>query len=187
MKDKIALFEADELLALATLDIEQGNIESALLKLKQVLAGKKPPADASAMAARLYAQLGLYERAKGLFETYLKSNPDSIVESFQLGMAHFDTGNTSEALSIWGNVVEKDPVNPPALFYRGLALAQQNEHSDAKKSLDKLLQSAPADNLYFSRAKDLLSAIEAGQIAKNNGNGQSLVNSLVKDAYQVEH
>jgi len=187
MTSKDISLDSEELLALASLDIEHGNIENALLKLKQVLAGKTPPNEANAMAARLYAQLGLFQRAKGLFQVYVNGNPDAIVENFQLGMAHFDAGEITEALSIWSAVIKKDPVNPPALFYRGLALAQLDKHSDAKESLNSLLKSAPADNLYFSRAKDLLTAMDAGQTAKNNDNGQNLVNSLVKDAYQVEH
>jgi len=187
MVDKYTAFDSDELLALTNLDIEKGDIENALLKLKTILADKKPPVEANAMAARLYAQLGLFDRAKDLFEKYIKVNPDAIVENFQLGMAHFDAGDVDAALKIWDVVVKTDPVNPPALFYRGLALTQQHQYSDAKQSLDTLLKTAPADNLYFGRAKELLSAIDSGQVVKNDDNGKNLVNSLVKDAYQVEH
>lgn len=187
MKETNIKLDADELMALASLDIERGNIENALLKLKQVLSEKIPPAEANAMAARLYAQLGLFERAKDLFKAYLKTNPDAIVENFQFGMAHYDAGETDEALLIWNTVVEKDPVNPPALFYRGLALTQLNKKADAKQSLDTLLKSTPADNLYFNRAKDLLSAIDSGQVSSDASNQHELGNTLMKDAYQVEH
>ena len=186
MKDQNISFESDELIALASLDIERGNVEDALLKLKQVLADKNPPIEASAMAARLYAQLGLFERAKNLFKVYLDNKPDAIVESFQFGMAHFDAGESSEALSIWDSVVKKDPVNPPALFYRGLVLTQLNKQADAKQSLDTLLKSTPADNLYFSRAKDLLNAIDSGQTLLNNQSAEMSA-TMMKDAYQVEH
>ena len=186
MKEQSISFESDELLALASLDIERGNVEEALLKLKRVLADKTPPIEASAMAARLYAQLGLFERAKELFKTYLDKEPNAIVENFQFGMAHFDAGESNEALSIWDDVVKNDPVNPPALFYRGLVLTQLNKHADAKQSLDTLLKSTPADNLYFSRAKDLLTAIDAGQTLPNN-QAAEISATMMKDAYQVEH
>lgn len=186
MKDDRASFDSEELLALANLDITHGNVENALFKLKQVLADNKPPNEAYAITARLYAQIGLFDRAKELFKIYLDTNPTAVVENFQLGMAHFDTGDTSKALSIWENVVNQDPINPPALFYRGLAFAQQNNYADARQSLDTLLKSASADNLYFTRAKDLLNAIDAGQLEKS-ANGKNVSSAFASNAYQVEH
>lgn len=182
-------FELDELLALAQLDLEKGNIENALRKLKRLVAAKNPPIEAYTMAARTYAQLGLFERAKALFKSYLKHNPDAIVESFQLGMTHFDAGEKEEAMTIWDAIIKKEPVHPPALFYRGLVLAQQGKTADAKQSLDTLMQSAPADNLYFNRAKELLQALNNGQaISAGNNGGQSAVSTVrPDDAYKVEH
>jgi tetratricopeptide (TPR) repeat protein len=180
-------FDADELLALARLAIERNDIESALAKLKQALAVEKPLAEAQSMAARVYAQLGLFERAKDLFAAYIAQQPDALVERFQLGMAHFDLGEIDAALQLWDAVLKKDPVHPPALFYSALALAQRNKLSDAKLSLDKLLQSAAADNLYFGRGKDLLNAINSGQFAAPQTATTKTRKAMPKDVYQVEH
>lgn len=76
-------FEVDELVALARLDMDRGNVEAALSKLKQVLAGADPLSEAQAMAARLYAQLGLFERARPLYQAYLQSNPEAITDPKQ--------------------------------------------------------------------------------------------------------
>jgi tetratricopeptide (TPR) repeat protein len=182
-------FDSDELMALVKLDIEKGEIEKALLKIKEILADKNPPVEAYAIAARTYAQLGLFERAKDNFKAYLKANPEATIEAFQLGMVHFDSGENEAALSMWDAILKKEPVHPPALFYRGLLLAQTGKLADAKQSLDTLLKSAAVDNLYFGRAKELLQAINAGQAQKgdNGSEPDSLLKVLPKDAYKIEH
>ncbi len=186
-------FENDELVALARLDIERGEFEEALWKLKQVLTEQTPPAEALSMAGRLYAQLGLRERAKPLFQRYLELEPAAVNETFQLGMVHFDAGQPQEAKKIWERLLKDHPTHPPGLFYQALVLAQEGQAAQAKLLLDSLLKSAPADNLYFGRAKELLQAIEARQpitaVAANNGKGTAKETPRItpKDAYKTEH
>lgn len=188
---KLEEFDKDELLALARLDIERGDIEAALLKIKQVLADESPPEEALAMGGRLYAQLGLWERAKGLLQRYLGARPDAINEMFQFGMVHFDAGQAAEAKKIWGNLLKTVPTHPPALFYVALVLAQEGQVPQAKQSLDTLLKSAPADNLYFGRAKELLQALEIqarpGATSGNGGERKDPMQIAPKDPYKTEH
>lgn len=188
-QNHVTELDADELLALVKLDLEKGEIEKALIKLKGVLAHKNPPVEAYAILARTYAQLGLFERAKDNFKIYLKANPDATVESFQLGMTHYDSGESEQALAIWEQILKKEPIHPPALYYRGLALAQLGKLADAKQALDTLLKSAAADNLYFGRARELLQAINNGQIqaSKNGGEQEPVTKVMPKDAYTLEH
>lgn len=184
-------FDQDELLALARLDIERGNVEAALLKLKRLLAHEPPPPDALSLGGRLYAQLGLWDRAKHLLQRYVDMRPDAINESFQLGMVHFDAGQTAEAKKIWEGLLKTHPTHPPALFYQGLALAQEGQVPQAKQSLDTLLKTAPADNLYFGRAKELSQALELQtRPASTSGNGGEHKDPrrlAPKDPYQTEH
>lgn len=185
----LTMFDNDELLALLKLDLDKGEFEKALSKIKQLVQSPSAPAEAFAIAARIYAQLGLFERAKDYFKRYLDINPSATIEHFQMGMAHFDSGQVDEAIAIWSGILAKDPINPPALFYSGLAFAQTGKTADARHVLDTLLQSAPADNLYFTRAKDLLAAINNGH-ANNRDNGaakESVATMIPKDAYKVEH
>src|SRR2546427_8682268 len=62
--------DSDELVALARVDIERGAFTDALLKIKQVLADPEPLAQAFALGGRLYAQLGLWQRARPCYERY---------------------------------------------------------------------------------------------------------------------
>ena len=183
------LFETDELVALARLDVEKGNIDQALARIKQALADATPPAEALTLGARLYAQLGLFERAQVLYQRFLKSNPGAVIESFQLGMTHLDAGQPQEALAIWDALLKDHPVHPPALFYKALALSQQGQPVDARHALETLLKSAPADNLYFGRGKELLQTLDTGAapgatIASPNKAPRGLPQ---KDAYKIEH
>jgi tetratricopeptide (TPR) repeat protein len=183
-------FEADELVALAKLDMDCGNVEAALGKLKQVLANPEPLPEAQAMAARIYAQLGLFDRARVLYQAYIQTNPAAITEKFQFGMTHLDAGQPNEALAIWEGVLKEFPTHPPALFYKALVLAQQGKPADAQQTLDILLKSAPADNLYFGRGKELLQSINNGQRipAGRPVDGDKRTSPLPPpDAYKTEH
>lgn len=181
-------FETDELVALARLDIERNQLDEALWKLKQAQADAAAPAEVFAMLARLYAQLGLWDRAKPLFERYLAAEPNAVNETFQLGMVHFDSGQADEATRIWDKLLLTQPTHPPALFYRALAKQQLGQPAEARHSLDVLLKSAPPDNLYFNRAKELLQVIETQVPASRNAAGTaSSLHTAPKDAYKTEH
>ena len=184
-------FDTDELLALARLNVEKGEIDKALARVKQVLAAKTPPAEALTLGARLYAQLGLFGRAQELYQRFLQSNPGAVIETFQLGMTHMDAGQPREALAIWESLLKDHPVHPPALFYRALALSQQGNVADARHALETLLKSAPADNLYFGRGKELLQALDNGSAPVHAtsaaGNAKKPRALPQKDAYKTEH
>lgn len=188
-KEKSSEFDTDELLALARLDISKGNTESALLKIKTALNDSKVPDEAYSMAAKIYAGLGLFERAQAMFKAYLNKNPDAPLETFQLGMTYFDSGQRQEAVKIWENILQKQPTHPPVLFYTALAKAQEGDTATSRKILNDLIKSAPADNLYFKQGKELLSAIERGEKAKAPVGQESEANNsfLLNTAYGIEH
>lgn len=182
-------FESDELLALARIDIERNALDEALRKLKQIINQSDAPAEAFSMAGRLYAQLGLWEKAKTQYQRYLKQQPSAITETFQLGMVHFDAGQKDEAKHTWDTLLEKSSLYPPALFYRALAYAEDGQNQEARLMLDVLMKSVPADNLYFSRAKELMRTLEAGtpQSESDNSGAKPTSRARAKDPYQTEH
>jgi tetratricopeptide (TPR) repeat protein len=192
-KSDIDGFETDELLALARLAIESNDFEGALRKLKKVVNTENAPAEGLALAARVYAQLKLFDRAEKLYQRFLEKHPDATLERFQLGMTRFEGGKASQALEVWDVVLKEQPNYPPALFYKGLVLTQLGKINEAKHVLDGLLKSASADNLYFTRAKELLQAIEIGRVpdasAARGGNGGAKlgVPRIPPDPYQTEH
>lgn len=170
-------FDADELIALAKYDVEKGELDKALFKLKNVLSRRKAPQEAKALTARLYAQLGLFDKAKTLYKDYIKDVPDAELETFQLAMTHYDTGEIQQALDIWNQILGKQPTHPPSLFYSSLALANMGNKADAVKNLEKIMHSVASDNLYFERAKELMAALNSdtsGQVRNTTVNNPYL-------------
>ena len=153
-------FELDELVALAKLDIEAGRLEQGLEKLKRAIGLEEVAGEASALLARLYAQLRLFDKAKFYFARFIAANPEAELEIFQLGMTEFDGGNLVEAVNLWGGILERNPTHPPALFYRALAVSEQGLFDEARRDLDVLIKAVAVDNLYFNRAKELLASLD---------------------------
>jgi tetratricopeptide (TPR) repeat protein len=159
------ILERDELLALAQRDFENQRIEEALRKLKPLIAGDDALVEALPLAARIYAQLRLAQRAQACYRRYLAARPGAVLESFELGMTHFEQGETVEAARMWQGVLERAPTHPPALFYRALLAAREGRAPDARRDLDVLLKAVPADNLYVGRGKELLQEMDAQKAA----------------------
>lgn len=184
MSDSV-LLEQDELLALARIDVEKGELEAALIKLKQILMKENPIPDAISMLARLYAQIGLYTKAQEFFGRYVEMKPDADVEYFQLGMTYFESGQNERAQEIWDDILTKKPEHPPSLYYKSLILTRTDKHSEAKELLDVLLKTAAPDNLYFQRGKELLMALEAGKNVKEEK--KESLNESARKLYETEH
>jgi tetratricopeptide (TPR) repeat protein len=182
---KTDLFESDEIMAIARFDIEQGRLDEALYKLKRLIVEQDPPIEALSMTARLYAQLRLFERAETLFRRYIERNEDAVVELFQLGMSMFDGGKYDEALAVWEGVLSRQPDYPPAQFYRGLLLARKGELAAARTQLDALVRHIPADNLYFSRARELLQELGKFRVDQSDETGLDSIVGLNQDAYKT--
>jgi tetratricopeptide (TPR) repeat protein len=162
-------FDNEELLALARRDLEHGRLEEGLLKLKNLTAGAEAFAPALPFAARAYAQLGLMDRAREYYKRYLEVQPEATLESFELGITYFESGDGAEAKKLWDQVLGSQPTHPPALFYSGLLAAREGRPGDARRNLEVLFKSAPADNLYVTRGKELLREIDIGPQAPPPG------------------
>lgn len=167
------ILDGDELLALARIDIEAGRLDGALLKVKWALKKDNSSLEAISMSARLYAQLRLTTKAVDAYKLFLQQRPEAMTETFQLGMVHMESGMRSEALSYWTQVLEADPAHPPSLYFSAIARLEQGEAEAAQRHLNVLLNSASVDNLYYSKAKDLLLSLERNRSSKVSAETES--------------
>jgi tetratricopeptide (TPR) repeat protein len=151
----------DELLALARRDAEAGRVEEALRKLKPLIAQAEGPIEALPLAARIYAQLQLAEKAQACYRRYLAARPEAVLESFELGMTHFEKGEAAEADRLWRAVLQRSPTHPPTLFYSAVHAARSGREPDARRHLDVLFQAVTGDNLYVQRGRELLKEMDA--------------------------
>ncbi|OUS29786.1 hypothetical protein A9Q99_08125 [Gammaproteobacteria bacterium 45_16_T64] len=161
-------FDTEELIALAKFDLEHDKIDFALEKIKSALEKDDCPLEARGIAARLYAQIKLFDKAAMLYKEFLVASPESNTERFQLGMVNLESGNKEEAISIWSNLLEQEPTHPPSLYYSAVALIELERQDDAIRHLNVLLQSAPADNLYFGKAKEILDKMKTSISVQEN-------------------
>ena len=183
MDSALDILELDELVILANLDLEANNLSDALVKLK--LAHRKGgKGDLLPMLARLYARLGLFEKAKPLFAEYLQENPDALIEQFQYGMTFFDSNQLDEAHGVFESILEKDPNHPPAMFYSSLILSRQEKIDGATIKLENILATVDKENLFYQRAREQLvelhpnRATEFSEASTDNNNpaGDVLLN-----------
>lgn len=151
--------DVHELIALSRLDIAKEDFSSALLKLKHAISFDGISDEAFSMLAKVYAQIGLSEKAISYFERFLQNNPDALLEKFQLGVAQLDAGQSNGALDTWRELLTTHPGYPPALYYSGLVLSQTDKVDGAIATLQGLVDKTATDNLYVERAVELLDHI----------------------------
>ena len=142
----LSVLDNDELLSITRWHLDQSQFGNALLYAKHLLVRKDVPVEAYRLAAKIYAQLGLFNQAKAAFKNFIDQSPDALTEVFQYGMVHFDSGDSDAAVKIWKDVLAKETTYPPALFYSALALANQDKASESLRHLDVLIKSAPSQN-----------------------------------------
>ena len=159
------LLDLEELIVLAKLDLEANDLSGALTKLK-LAKSKDGDAEVVVMLARLYARLGLFNKATPLFSEYLQDNPDALVEKFQYGMTFFDNKQLSKALEIFESILEQEANHPPAMFYSTLILSEQNKVEDAMAGLENILLTVDSKNLFYSRAHEELAKLDAERASK---------------------
>lgn len=166
--DNFSSCDAVELLALARLDMKAERLDQALIKLKQGLSRKDSDSVPELLAelGRLYARLGLRDRARDYLERFLAMQPDAIPERFQLGMVYFEDGNRARAVPLWEQVLRHAPLHPPALYHVAVSNAQDGQLERAWTLCRTVLDKVEASNLYFERSKELLQKIEADPIFK---------------------
>jgi len=157
------LLDDDELLALARRDAENSRFEEALRKLKAMITRADGPVDALALAARIYAQLQLTDRAQACYRRYLAARPEAVLESFELGVTHFEKGEGTQAERLWQTVLQRSPTHPPTLFYSAVQAARSGREPDARRHLQVLFQAVPDDNLYVQRGRALLKEMDGAR------------------------
>lgn len=156
-----SLFDHDELVALIKYDMRNDKYDCALEKLKNVLVFKDCPIDTFSIAGKIYANLGLFEKAGAYFERYLELVPDAINELFEYGMVQRDSGNVSECKEIWLKVLQLNENYPEALFYLGETYFWENKNDAARDLLYRLLETAPDNSRYIALTDELLNRINA--------------------------
>lgn len=154
------LYDVEELLALARMDLEKNSYQESLWKIKLAMKKCKQGEEAYALAGRVYAQIGLYEKANVAYQAFIDHNPDATLERFQLGMSLFDSGEIEQAQKNWESLLEISPVYAPALYYMAVSYLHTDNIDLTRSYSATLLSSVEPDNYYYGLTQQLLEKLE---------------------------
>jgi cytochrome c-type biogenesis protein CcmH len=112
---------------------------------------------------RAYGVLGERDKAAAAYEQAAKLKPDDaeilLAEADALVANHApQTPLPERAVALWRRVATLDPQQPTALWYLGLAAAQQRRFAEATEYWERLLPLLPADS---AEHKAVVAALEA--------------------------
>jgi tetratricopeptide (TPR) repeat protein len=144
-----------EALGLAAACAKRGDLEGAIVHLKEVLRAEPEHEIAHGMLGGIYAELKLPERATSCYERVLALNPRNVLARFHLGLLQLTNRRPQEALeTLRPNLSDKTEFL--AHFYSGLALLELKRAEEARALLQQAAQRMPTDHQLYPQLQELL-------------------------------
>jgi Tfp pilus assembly protein PilF len=147
--------DVSETLSLTAAYAKRGELDAALVLLKELLLAEPDHEIANGMLAGIYAQLKMTERAAEGYRRVLKINPQNPLARFQLGLLELTSGQPQEALHTLRPSL-KDRQDFLAHFYSGLALMELNRPDEARELLQRAAERMPVDHQLCPQLRTLL-------------------------------
>jgi cytochrome c-type biogenesis protein CcmH len=125
---------------------DNGQQDQIITQLKQRLSSNPGDADGWTLLGNLYARMGRWTEAGAAYRDALAA--DGQHQEALIGMAESLVAQAQglvvpEARLIFAGILERDPKQPSALYYAGLALAQDGRLEDAYELWSNLIGAAP--------------------------------------------
>jgi GT2 family glycosyltransferase/tetratricopeptide (TPR) repeat protein len=121
-----------------------GDLIGAIEDLTQLVFAFKNDADAFNDLGVLYLEAGNNEKALGCYREAVRLAPDN--EIFQKNLADYylmRQGRIEDAMKIYLNVLEKNPLDVDSLLASGLVCLHINRSSDARKFFERVIEIEP--------------------------------------------
>jgi Flp pilus assembly protein TadD len=148
------------LLMEATRNIRAGNLDNAIVQLKELIESAPRHEVATGMLAGIYAELGMLDRASQCFRRVLDINPQNPLARFQFGLLQLQAQQPEAALTIW-RMTQIKIDDYPTNFYSGLALIELGRTAEARASLDLAAQHMPANHALRPQLTELLAKLSS--------------------------
>lgn len=174
--------DAEELLHLGLHATAQDDPSKAIDLLKQCLALDPVNAKASYMLGALYAQIGMYDRAKEILTHALESDPSLSTAAFQLGLLHLTSGAVDAAATTWQRLDELPHEHALNFFRHGMLALVQDRFSDCVDLLERGIAANDfneALNDDMRRVRESAAAATGGAVLKT-GDTQSATLATVQ-------
>lgn len=138
----------------ATEYAKEGDLENAMVQLKQILESHPRHEVSMGMLASIYLQIGMHQKAIQQFEALLTAHPQNPLARFQLGMARLANGEPEKALSQWAPMLEMDN-EFMAHFHSALALIQLGRLDEALPLIERARGNMPEAHPLYSKLLEI--------------------------------
>jgi tetratricopeptide (TPR) repeat protein len=137
---------AAAMVALAKLDIDAGDSESAAARTEQALAIEPDNYTALLIQYQAYSDLAETEKADAAFQQLATVAPDRVGRLFyDKGIELFNAGDSQAAADSFERALAADPTLVKGHYHLGLAYVNAGATAQAKEHLQKFLELAPDD------------------------------------------
>ncbi|MFY0678098.1 MAG: hypothetical protein JXR18_12515 [Neptuniibacter sp.] len=158
MTEKLPKGETDSLLKSATEAARNGELATAIPRLKQLLEVDPDHQLGLGMLASIYLQTGMNEESGTLFEHLLQKHPENPLARFQYGLTKLNSGSPEEAIELWQPLFS-DEENFMAHFHGALACLQMGNNADASQHLQISAVHMPNSHPLYPQLVELLNSL----------------------------
>jgi tetratricopeptide (TPR) repeat protein len=132
------------LIAVANLELENGNLQEARRRYEEVLESDDRSVDAYQGLSVVYEKLGQKQKATDVLTKSLAIKED-VITYYNLAVLHYNSGQIEKAVTEFERAVELDSHHFDALFYLGLAYKESNSLEKGIRVLKQAAQIKPDD------------------------------------------
>jgi tetratricopeptide (TPR) repeat protein len=176
-------FDAEELLHLGLHATKNNDPENAIEHLKRCLDIEPNNAKATYLLGAVYAQLGLYDRAKQFLQQAVTLNPQEYTAVFQLGLLQLTSGDVGAAQNVWRGLDELGAEHFLHLFKSGMLALAEDRFVDCIDLLERGIRVNSANEALNNDMRNVLASAQAAASAAPAADVPG-VNHLVLSGYQ---
>ncbi|MBF0502406.1 MAG: tetratricopeptide repeat protein [Candidatus Riflebacteria bacterium] len=153
---KLNSHDPESLANLAYLSAVQGeNLDEALKMAQEAVAADGSRAEFHHTLGWVWFRKGEMDKAIGELEESIKLKPAYVLARYNLGLAHYLSGNFAPALKAFETVLADRPDHAKAAMFRALTLARMGKNADAVTGLEALQKRLPEKTALAGVAGDL--------------------------------
>jgi tetratricopeptide (TPR) repeat protein len=160
MTDSVQL-DAQELLHLGLYALEQDQPQQAIECLKRCLQIEPDSGKATYLLGALYAQIGLYDRAKTTLARAVVLSPDEHTASFQLGLLHLTSNELPEAHAAWARLDALPSEHFLNCFRQGLLALIADNFVTSTAMLEKGIAANKLNEALNNDMRNLLASVQS--------------------------
>lgn len=155
------VLDAEELLHLGLHALQKHDPHGAIENLKRCLEVDPVNAKAIYLLGAVYAQIGLYDRAKDSLQQAVTLNPQEYTAVFQLGLLHLTSGDVELARSAWTGLNGLDEQHFLRLFARGLSALVDDDFAGCIDYLERGIAANVVNPALNNDMKQMKVSVEA--------------------------